>query len=85
LNNLLNFVDANLRAKMLGDAIPAESFAAGANETGGGVMNYNMQTDTPNGWPRKNDSDEAQWHHSDIKDVSFYFTYKFFEKIRKGE
>jgi DNA-binding Lrp family transcriptional regulator len=31
LNNLLNFVDANLRAKMLGDAIPAESFAVGAN------------------------------------------------------
>ena len=31
MNNLLNFVDANLRAKMLGDAIPAESFAVGAN------------------------------------------------------
>lgn len=34
MNNLLNFVDANLRAKMLGDAIPAESFAAEANQTG---------------------------------------------------
>lgn len=44
-----------MRAKMLGDAIPAESFAAGANQTGGGVLNYNMQIDTPNGWPRKYD------------------------------
>ena len=83
--NVLDFVDANLRAKMLGDAIPAESFAAGANQTGGGVLNYNMQIDTPNGWPRKNDSEEPQWHHSDIKNVSFYYTYKFFEKIMKGE
>ena len=83
--NELNFVDANLRAKMLGDAIPAESFAAGANETGGVENNYNMQIDTPNGWPRKNDSEEPQWHHSDIKNASFYYTYKFFEKIMKGE
>lgn len=85
MRGLLNFVDANLRAKMLGDAIPAESFAAGANETGGVENNYNMQIDTPNGWPRKNDSEEPQWHHSDIKNASFYYTYKFFEKIMKGE
>jgi hypothetical protein len=88
--NELNFVDANLRAKMLGDAIPAESFAAGANETGGGVMNYNMQTDTPNGWPEERSEEKdgnivRYWFHSDIKNVSYYYVYKLFEKfIRKN-
>lgn len=42
--NALNVVDYQLRAKMLGDAIPAESFAAGANETGGLAGNYNYQS-----------------------------------------
>jgi hypothetical protein len=82
--NVLNFVDAELRAKMLGDAIPAESFAAGANEISG-FLNHNMQTETPNGWPRKDSDQKASWEHSDVKDVSFYFTYKLFEKINNGD
>ena len=51
--NALNFTDYALRAKMLGDAIPAESFAAGRNATGGVLENYNYQNEngTPNGWP----------------------------------
>lgn len=81
----LDSATQNLRAKMLGDAIPAESFAAGANETDGVFQNYNMQSETPNGWPRKNDTEEPQWHHSDIKNISFYFTYKLFEKMKRGE
>jgi pimeloyl-ACP methyl ester carboxylesterase len=86
--NELNFVDANLRAKMLGDAIPAESFAAGANETGGGVLNYNMQIDTPNGWPESRSEEKdgnivQYWYHSDIKNVSYYYVYKLFEKFIK--
>jgi hypothetical protein len=86
--NVLDFVDANLRAKMLGDAIPAESFAAGANQTGGGVLNYNMQIDTPNGWPEgrseEKDGNIVQyWYHSDIKNVSYYYVYKLFEKFIK--
>ena len=86
--NVLDFVDANLRAKILGDAIPAESFAAGANQTGGGVLNYNMQIDTPNGWPEgrseEKDGNIVQyWYHSDIKNVSYYYVYKLFEKFIK--
>ena len=30
--------------------------------------------------------DWGQWRHSDIKDVAYFFGYKFFEKvIEKGE
>ena len=79
--NALNIVDYGLRAKMLGDAIPAESFAAGANATEGVGGNYNMQGVTPNGWPRTSND----WRHSDLKDVSYYYVWKLFEKITGGE
>ena len=83
LTNALNIVDYRLRAKMLGDAIPAESFAAGRNMIGGVSGNSNYQTEggTPNGWPSNRDG----WFHSDLKDVAFWYTYKLFEKIQKGE
>ena len=74
-----------LRAKFLGDAIPATSFAAGANFTGGGLKNHNMQTGTLNGWPRVDSDENAIWEHSDIKNVAFYFTFKLFEKIKDGD
>ena len=86
----INFVHANLRAKMLGDAIPAESFAAGANVTGGVKDNHDMQSQTPNGWPKqreKNTSDGIirQWLHSDLKDISFFYVYQLFNKIVNEE
>ena len=87
--NLFTIADASyrneLRAKFLADAIPATSFAAGANFTGGGLKSYNMQTGTPNGWPRKDSDQKAIWEHSDIKNVAFYFTFKLFEKIKDGD
>ena len=69
--------------KVLGDGIPAESFAAGRNETSGVSGNYNYQNEngTPNGWPSNRDG----WFHSDLKEVAFWYTYKLFEKIVKGE
>jgi hypothetical protein len=79
--NVLNFVDAELCAKMLGDAIPAESFAAGANHTRGVKDNHNMQTDMSNGWPKR----ENEWLHSDIKNVSFYYVHKLFNYILQGD
>lgn len=82
--NVLDFVNEELRAKMLGDAIPAESYAAGANAISG-FVNHNMQTGTQNGWPKKNSEQKAIWEHSDIKNVAFYFTYKLFEKINNGD
>jgi hypothetical protein len=82
--NVLDFVNEELRAKILGDAIPAESYAAGANAISG-FVNHNMQTETQNGWPKKNSEQKAIWEHSDIKNVAFYFTYKLFEKINNGD
>ena len=81
--NALNIVDYRLRAKMLGDSIPAESFAAGRNMIGGVSGNYNYQNEdgTPNGWPRTT----GVWLHSDLKDVAYFYVWKLFEKIRKGE
>ena len=91
--SLFTIADASyrdeLRAKMLGDAIPAESFAAGANEISG-FLNHNMQTETPNGWPEQRERKTStgvirQWLHSDVKDISFYYVYQLFEKITTEE
>lgn len=59
----------------------AESFAAGANVTGGVADNYDYQSQTPNGWPRTN----GAWRHSDLTDVAYFYVWKLFEKIRKVE
>ena len=87
--NLFTIADASyreeLRAKFLADAIPATSFAAGANFTGGLKDNYNMQSGTPNGWPRVDSDDNVIWQHSDIKNVAFYFTFELFKKINEGK
>jgi hypothetical protein len=82
--NVLNFVDAELRAKMLGDAIPAESFAAGANYTGGIRDNYNMHDYIKPNWPRK-ENNKNIWLHSDIKNIAYYFLYPLFDNFIEEE
>ena len=53
------------------------SFNLNSEENNGGVLK-------PNGWPSRNRY-SGRWLHSDMKDVAFYFTYKFYEKvIEKG-
>ena len=81
--NALNFTDYALRAKMLGDAIPAESFAAGRNETSGvsGNFNYQNENGTPNGWPKTDDNNNPVWEHSDIKNVAYFYVRQLFKKI----
>jgi hypothetical protein len=79
-----------LRATFLADAIPATSFAAGANHTGGIRDNHNMQSDTSNGWPVQREKKTPngvirQWFHSDLKDVSFFYVYQLFYKIVNEE
>ena len=92
--NLFAIADATyrneLRAKFLADALPATSFAAGANHTGGVKDNYNMSSQIPNGWPPQREKNTSagvvrQWFHSDIKDIAFFYVYKLFEKIIKEE
>ena len=71
------------RAKLLADAIPALSYSAGANETKGTIKNnvdYMTKCEVDD-WPRDNDA----WHHSDLKNVAYYFTYKLYEKISNNE
>ena len=85
--NALDFADAEMRAKMLGDAIPAESFAAGRNPTDGVSDNYNMQCELPNGWPEAINIDlpngvrQSAWRHSDIKNVAFWYVYLLFQQL----
>ena len=92
--NLFTLADASyrdeLRAKFLADAISATSFAAGANHTGGLTDNYNLQSNTPNGWPKQRERNSAngiirQWLHSDLKDVAFFYVYCLFNKIVNEE
>lgn len=71
--------------KVLGDGIPATSFAAGANVISafGNAGNYNYQSvgNTPNGWPKEDDDDNPVWEHSDIKNVAYFYVRQFFKKI----
>ena len=72
-------VDDILRARMLGDAIPAESFATGANPLAlESIGNYDMAAHRQNGSPRLL---STRWKHSDIKNVAFYYVYQIFERI----
>lgn len=79
-NGLDGRVDDILRARMLGDAIPAESFATGANalHDRARVANYDMEAHRQNGGPRLRNND---WKHSDIKNVAYYYAYSIFEHI----
>ena len=66
---------------MLGDAIPAESFATGANALEvASILNYDMAANRKNGNPRMI---KTGWRHSDIKDVAFYHVYSIFEEFLK--
>ena len=66
------------KAKVLGDGIPALSFAAGANPFGDtvGIQNVNM-TDYAVDWPRE----RGIWRHSDIGDVAYKFLSPLFDMI----
>ena len=43
------------------------------DENGNGVSR-------PNGWP-SNSSYPNRWLHSDMKDVSYFFSFKFYDKV----
>ncbi|MBQ3812148.1 MAG: hypothetical protein II841_01120 [Bacteroidales bacterium] len=74
-----------IRARLLADAIPALSFAAGSNPlpdtTAWSGANVNLMShesgEYPLGWPR-----EGQvWQHSDLKEVAYHFLYSLFDCI----
>ena len=70
----------NLRAKFLGDAIPATSFASGRNviATFGNDGNINFaECKRTDAWPRN----EGEWMHSDIKNVAYFYLSELYRRI----
>ena len=78
--NLISIAQTELN-KVMGDGVPAVSFAAGRNPIGGAVMeDYNYQgSPRLNGWPRR----KGEWLHSDIAMVAYFYVYDFFDKLTK--
>ena len=85
-----------LRARFLADAIPAESHAAGANalDVRANIVNTRMDQDVRDGgymsnydrWPGNrretvNETERLLWHHSDFKNLAYFFVYSLFDKI----
>lgn len=68
-----------LRAKLLGCAIPATSFAVGANDVSEipSQSYYEYEAD----WPRR----FQRWYHSDLKNVAYYFNSTFFDEVVKSK
>lgn len=96
--NLFTIADAdyryNLRALFLGDAIPAESCAMGANKLGDNgeemMAHISMMDDCMDNvdkWPkgrrekRGDRPDQLLWYHSDWKQLAYCFVYKLFREI----
>lgn len=78
-----------VRGAHLAQGIPALTPAAGRVAFGGEPMeqkscNCHVQIERPNGWPTRSDY-QGQWCHSDLKDVAYFYAFKFYEKaIEKG-
>lgn len=67
------------RNTLLAEMIPAQSTAAGSNPINSlGGRNYDMN-EMKNGWPAQRD--DLRWRNSDIREVSFTFTFPVFEEI----
>ena len=81
-----------VRGAHLALGIPSLTAATGATDLSATLDQENSfnldltssDIEHPNGWPSKT-SYPNRWLHSDIKDVSFFFNFKFYEKvIEKG-
>ena len=81
-----------VRGAHLAKGIPALTPPAGATdlsavldvENSFNVNIPNGDIEFPNGWPMRS-TYQNRWCHSDMKDISFFFNFKFFEKvIEKG-
>ena len=70
---------------ILAKAIPARSFATGANAVSGNTVNnnINMNISCQNGWPRDADEEgeRPKWFHSDIKNIGYLYNYQAYNYI----
>lgn len=76
-----------VRAAHLTQGIPALSPPTGGTAFGGDAMSRNMfnlndvnDIQRPHGWPTRS-TYPGRWLHSDMKNVAFYYNYKFYEKV----
>jgi pimeloyl-ACP methyl ester carboxylesterase len=75
--------------KLLAQMIPALSLPVGANEVTkfGSTRNFNMDTvgddGFKNGWGRSGSDYGQRWLHSDIRDMSYFYVYKVFDKFAR--
>ena len=81
-----NVIDIITRGAHLSYGIPALTPAAGASTfEGDNVLSENMidlndDSFKLNGWFRRDDYN-LRWLHSDFKDVPYFLTFKFYEKV----
>ena len=81
-------VRESLRAKFLADAIPAESFAVGANaiHTSTGIDCESLMTFAKkDAWPEgRRKKSGREWRHSDVKNVACFFMRTLFDRMVSG-
>ena len=46
------------------------------------VIGVNAKIPRPNDWPVRSNY-QKRWLHSDMKDVSYYFNFMFYEKVKE--
>ena len=76
-----NDYQQRLRAALLSDAIPATTYAAGTGILDNAKQNFDLEKKEGSLWPRKN----KEWKHSDIKNISYINTIKFFKYLVEGK
>ena len=87
-----NVIPLLVRAAHLTKGIPALTPPTGRTAFVGDLYVDNMvnlndatKIERPNSWPQGRRYG-SQWTHSDMKDVAYYFNFKFYEKVvEKGE
>jgi hypothetical protein len=71
-----------VRAELLAEAIPALSFATGANpvpKAFGSAGNIDLMTLKDTAWPRQS----GRWLHGDIVNIGYLYTYGFYDDVVK--
>lgn len=75
--------------RLLAQMFPALTYAVGRNfvqaiedYAQGRQFDLNGATFKPNGWPEsRRNNDFPNWHHSDIREVAYFYNYPAFDKI----
>ena len=75
----------DVRCKLLAEALPATSFATGANEISVRFSkNIDMMEEFKNGWPLAERNNNPNWLHSDFRDVAYFYNWKLYDDICGG-